>query len=146
MPWPRHLLERTTFNWRWLTVSEVSPFSSWHVTWLPAGRHSPGGAKSSTSWSAGSRKEIEFHIGQSLYIGDLKAHPYSDTLPPRPHILIVPLCGPSIQTHGSLGTIPIKTITWGDPVGGGAMADNILQEAWISWPRREFREGPDLLS
>jgi len=38
------------------------------------------------------RRRMEFHTGQSLSIGDLKAHPHSDTLPPtRPHPLIVPL-------------------------------------------------------
>jgi hypothetical protein len=39
-----------------------------------------------------SKKETEFHMGWSLSIGDLKAYPHSDILPPTwPHILIVPL-------------------------------------------------------
>jgi hypothetical protein len=34
------------------------------------------------------RRRLGFHIGWSLGIGDLKAHPHSDTLPStRPHLL-----------------------------------------------------------
>jgi len=33
------------------------------------------------------RKTLEFDTGWSLNIGDLKAHPYSATPPPRPHLL-----------------------------------------------------------
>ena len=37
------------------------------------------------------RRRLGFHIGWSLGIGDLKAHPQIDTLPStRPHLLIVP--------------------------------------------------------
>jgi hypothetical protein len=37
-------------------------------------------------------KRLEFYTGWSLSIGDLKAHPHSDTLPTltRPYFLIVP--------------------------------------------------------
>jgi hypothetical protein len=38
------------------------------------------------------RRRLEFYTRQSLSLGDLKAHPHSDTPPPtRPHLLVVPL-------------------------------------------------------
>jgi hypothetical protein len=43
------------------------------------------------------------HSGQSLSIGDLKAHPHSSTLPiTRPHLLIVPLSMGQAFKHMSL--------------------------------------------
>jgi len=33
------------------------------------------------------RKRLEFDTGWNLSIGDLKAHSYSATSPPRPHLL-----------------------------------------------------------
>ena len=33
------------------------------------------------------QKETDCHTGCNLSIGDLKAHPHSDTLPPRPHLV-----------------------------------------------------------
>jgi hypothetical protein len=46
-------------------------------------------------------KELEFHNGQSLSIGDIKAHLLSDRLPlTRPHLLIVPL---SMAKHSNTG-------------------------------------------
>ena len=34
------------------------------------------------------RRRLEFHTDKSLSLGDLKAHPHSDILPPtRPHLL-----------------------------------------------------------
>jgi hypothetical protein len=37
------------------------------------------------------RKRLSFHTGQSMSMGNLKAHSHSDTLPPtRPCLLIVP--------------------------------------------------------
>ena len=42
-------------------------------------------------FSAGSQEKTILGTGQSLSIGDLKAHLHSDTLPPiRPRLLIVP--------------------------------------------------------
>jgi hypothetical protein len=54
---------------------------------VQAGRHGAGeGADSPTRWSTGSKEETVTE--QSLSIGDLKAHPHRDTLPPtRPHPL-----------------------------------------------------------
>jgi hypothetical protein len=55
------------------------------------------------------RRRSEFHTGRSLSIGDLKACPL---IPPtRPHLLSAIPCGPSIQTHESMGAIPIQTTT-----------------------------------
>ena len=49
-----------------------------------------GRLKIPTSRSIGSRRTVR-HTGHSLSIGDLKACPYSSTLPStRPHLLIVP--------------------------------------------------------
>ena len=54
-------------------------------------KHGAGGAKSSTHWSKGSQEETLFCTGQSLDIGDLRAHLQSDTPPPtRPCLLILP--------------------------------------------------------
>ena len=61
------------------------------------------------------QKETVYHIGSSLSIGDLKAHPHSDTLhPTRPYLLIVPLPMGQAFKHMSLcreGGKPIQTTT-----------------------------------
>jgi hypothetical protein len=46
-------LIRTTFNWGWLTGSEVQSIIIKAGTWQHAGRHGAGGAESSTSSSEG---------------------------------------------------------------------------------------------
>jgi hypothetical protein len=46
-------LIRTTFNWGWLTGSEVQFIIIKEGTWQHPGRHSAGGAESSTSSSEG---------------------------------------------------------------------------------------------
>jgi hypothetical protein len=45
---------RTTFNWGWLTGSEVQSIAIKAGTWQYSGRHSAGGAESSSSCSKGS--------------------------------------------------------------------------------------------
>jgi len=63
-------LIRTTFNWGWLTGSDVQSIIKVGA-WQGPVRHSDGGPESSTS--------------------------SFDTLPPtRPHLLIVPFRGPNI--------------------------------------------------
>jgi hypothetical protein len=54
-------------------------------------------------------RSLYFHTRQSLSIGDLKAHPHSDTLlhkatpaPTKPHLLIVPLPVGQAFRHRSL--------------------------------------------
>jgi hypothetical protein len=42
-------LIRTTFNWGWLSGSEVQSIIIKAGTWQPPGRHGAGGAESSTS-------------------------------------------------------------------------------------------------
>ena len=76
------LLQRKTFNLGLAYSLKLSPLSAWQH----AGRHSAGGAKSSTSWSAGSRilcaslGKLEHKRPQSW--------PCSDTVPQtRPHLL-----------------------------------------------------------
>jgi hypothetical protein len=46
-------LERTTFNWGWLTGSEVQSIIIKVGAWQHPGRHGAGGAESSTSSSEG---------------------------------------------------------------------------------------------
>jgi hypothetical protein len=46
-------LIRTTFNWNWLTGSEVQSIIIKAGVWQHPGRHGAGGAESSTSSSEG---------------------------------------------------------------------------------------------
>jgi hypothetical protein len=46
-------LIRTTFNWGWLTGSEVQSIMVKVGTWQHPGKHGAGGAESSTSLSEG---------------------------------------------------------------------------------------------
>jgi hypothetical protein len=46
-------LIRTTFNWGWLTGSEVQSIIIKAETWQYLGRHGTGGAESSTTLSEG---------------------------------------------------------------------------------------------
>jgi hypothetical protein len=46
-------LIRTTFNWGWLTGSEIQSIIIKAATWQYPGRHGAGGAESSTSSSEG---------------------------------------------------------------------------------------------
>jgi hypothetical protein len=90
---PRQLLQRQTFNWGWLTVSEaqsiiimVGNVAVCRQTWCCR-----------RSWEfyillRRRQKETVFHTRWSLSIGNFKAHPHSDTLPlTRSDFLIVPL-------------------------------------------------------
>jgi hypothetical protein len=51
-------LIRTTLNWVWLTGSEVQSIVIKAGAWQCPGRHSAGGAESSTSYSEGKQKNI----------------------------------------------------------------------------------------
>jgi hypothetical protein len=53
-PKTRSTLIRTTFNWVWLTGSEVQSIIIKVKAWQHSGRHGAGGAESSTSSSEGS--------------------------------------------------------------------------------------------
>ena len=46
-------LKKTTFNWGWLTGSEVQSLIIKAGTWQHPGRHDTGGAESSTTSSEG---------------------------------------------------------------------------------------------
>jgi hypothetical protein len=50
---PKVTLIKTTFNWGWLTGSEVQSIIIQAGAWQRAGRHGAGGAESSTSSSEG---------------------------------------------------------------------------------------------
>jgi hypothetical protein len=53
------LIIRTTFNWGWLTGSEVQSIIIKAGAWQHSGRHGAGGAESSTSSSEGWMKALQ---------------------------------------------------------------------------------------
>jgi hypothetical protein len=78
-------LIRTTFNWGWLTGSEVQSIIR-QKAWQHPGRHGAGGAERSTSCSEGKQEKTNFQEARRKLA--LKTHPYSDTLPlTKPHLL-----------------------------------------------------------
>jgi len=80
-----------------LQFQRFRPFSSWWKTWHHAGRHSAGGAKSSTSRSKGGLKESVFHKQPG---GGSQSLPPRDTLSPtRPHACV--------PTKPNLLTVPL---------------------------------------
>jgi hypothetical protein len=112
-------LIRTTFNWGWLTVSEVQSIIIVVRTWRHTDRHGAGGAQSSTSESKGSQEEVLFCTGWSLST----RRPQSPTTqwctlsnkatPPliRPHLLIVPLPVTKYSQTWIYEAKPIQTST-----------------------------------
>jgi hypothetical protein len=86
-----------------------SPLSSWWDPWQHAGSHGAGEAESSTSGSTGSRKRL-CHTGHGLSFWGIKAHPlqqsHAYSKSNKTTLLNVPL---PIQTHESMGAIPIQT-------------------------------------
>jgi hypothetical protein len=71
-----------------------NPLSLWQETWQHPGRNDNGGTESSTSCSEGKQEDCHPQAAKKKLSQSL---PHSDTLPPtRPHLLIVPLPGPSI--------------------------------------------------
>jgi hypothetical protein len=58
------ILIRTTFNWSWLTGSEVQSITIEAGTWLGSGRHGEGKAESSTSSSKGCYEKIGFQAAR----------------------------------------------------------------------------------
>jgi hypothetical protein len=97
-------LTRTTFNWGWLIgLAHYHQDGAWqHPGWLGT-----GGAESSTSWSRGNQEKTGSHVARrrvSLPTPTVthflqQGHTYSNKATPtptRPHLLIVPLSGPSI--------------------------------------------------
>lgn len=113
MPWPRPLLKRTHLIGDLLTVSEVSPLSSWKG----AGRRGAGEGAESYSWSAERRR----HWLLLVFLKPQK--PHSDTLPTepptpaRPCLLILILSNRAtswwliIQIYAPVRTSPIQTTT-----------------------------------
>ena len=57
-------LIRTTFNWDWLTGSEVQSIIIKVGTWLHLGSHGAGGAESSTSSSEGHYETTGFQAAR----------------------------------------------------------------------------------
>jgi hypothetical protein len=55
-------LIRTTFNWHWLTGSEVQSIIIKAGAWQNSDRHGAGGAESSTSSSEGQLEKIGFLV------------------------------------------------------------------------------------
>jgi hypothetical protein len=77
---------RTTFNWGWLTDSEVQSIIIKAKTWHCPGRHGAGGNESFTSY-----------LQRQLKPGFLEAHAHVDTLTPTmPYLIIVQFPGPGI--------------------------------------------------
>ena len=87
-------LIRTTFNWGWLTPTEVQSIIIKVGTWQHPGWHGAGGSESSTSCSKGKQEKTGF---QSARMRLLKLTAHSDTpIPTKPYLLILPLPGSSI--------------------------------------------------
>jgi hypothetical protein len=85
-------LIRTTFNWGWLTGSEVRSIIIQAGTWQHPGRNGAGGAESSTSSSEGCQQKTGFQAARIRFL-----YTYGDTpTPTRPHLQIVPLPRPSM--------------------------------------------------
>jgi hypothetical protein len=57
-------LIRATFNWSWLTGSEVQSLIIKAGTWQHPGRHGAGGAKSSTSSCEGKQEKTGFQAAK----------------------------------------------------------------------------------
>jgi hypothetical protein len=57
-------LIRTTFNWGWLTGSEIQSLIIKVGRWQLLGRHGTGGAESSTYSSKGSQEKTVFHVAR----------------------------------------------------------------------------------
>jgi len=57
-------LIKKTFNWGWLTGSEVQSITIKVGTWQHQGRHSAGGAESSTSSSEGCKENTGFQVSR----------------------------------------------------------------------------------
>jgi len=76
--------------------------------WQHLGRHGAGRAESSISSSKGSQEQIDSHVARRK---GLKADPYNDRLPPtRPHLLIVPLPGPSLYKPSQSSILHLSMI------------------------------------
>jgi hypothetical protein len=60
-------LIRTTFNWGWLTGSEVQSIIIKVGTWQQPGRHGSGGAESSTSSSEDCWQNTDFQETRTRY-------------------------------------------------------------------------------
>jgi hypothetical protein len=88
----------TTFNWGWLTGSEVQSIVIKVGTWQHPGRHGAGGAESSTSSSKSCYQNTGFQAARMRVLKP-QGHTYSNKTTPTPtgpHPLIVPLPGLSI--------------------------------------------------
>jgi hypothetical protein len=57
-------LIRTTFNWGWLTGSEVQSIIIKAEAWQCPGRHGAGGAESSTSSPEGKQEQTAFQTAK----------------------------------------------------------------------------------
>jgi hypothetical protein len=83
---PQHL------SHRWSIYLTVQRFSPWQKTRQSPGRHELGRSWEFYILVHRQQKEAVYPTGHTLNIGDLKAGPHGDALPPpRPHLLIVPL-------------------------------------------------------
>ena len=79
-------LIRTTFNWGWLTGSEVKSIIIKAGAWQHPGTHGAGGVESSISCSESKQEKTDF---QAAKLRVLKPTPTNDTPPTGPHLLIV---------------------------------------------------------
>ena len=110
-------LIRTTFNWGWLTGSEVQSIIFMAGTWQHPGRHAAGGAESSTSCSEGCQEKTGFqaarmrvskptptvtHLLQQGYISQ-----YCQSLSEAytNHHIPLSVSHRLVQTHDSMGAI-----------------------------------------
>jgi len=77
-------LIRTTFNWGWLTGSEVQSIIIKAGAWQGLGRHGPGGAESSTSSSKGSQEQTVSYMTKRSVDPSPQWHTFSNkTTPPN---------------------------------------------------------------
>jgi hypothetical protein len=80
----RVTLIRTTFNWGWLTGSEVQSIIIEVRTWQSPGRHGSGGAESSRSLSEGFWQKADFQAARMRVVKPTSSDILTIT---RPHLL-----------------------------------------------------------
>jgi hypothetical protein len=104
-------LVRITFNWGWLTGSEVQTFAIKVGMWQCPGRHGAGGAKNSTSLSKGRQEKTGFQEVRrkvSKPTSTVIHLPNKATPTPGLHPLIVPLSGSPLHCHEKLEKRKVK--------------------------------------
>jgi hypothetical protein len=89
-PSTKATLIRTTFNWGWLTGSEVLSTIIKAGTWQHPGRHGAGGTESSTSSSEGCKEKTGFQAARMRVLKPTPTVTHSNKATPTstgPHLL-----------------------------------------------------------